>query len=339
MSILSENNQKKNSEDKNENNESEAQNGVMSSFAIDQILDNSKTDFDLFLNLNKHTVLYGSMGYYWVKSELEELLKSGYTHFLVKKEDESKVKMYTTINSLPKIEKKLPPNDRILQIERIGENFTKYLYEGEITEACISEGKNIASSLTQCVLEDQKCVSALSSLATHDQYIYLHSIRVATYAVAIAIGLGLRDETKLKKIATGGVFHDIGKKDVSIQILNKAGALTDDEWQEMRSHPKKGWDIVDKTSLDPISKAIIRHHHEKPDGSGYPDGLFQFSIIPEVEIATLADIFDALTSSRSYQQKRTKFHALDFIKQKMVSKNFVSKEVYSALVNCLSNST
>lgn len=323
------------SNDKSTTNLDNLQND-MATFSIEKIIDNSKTDFDLYLNLNKHTVLYGTIGYYWVKSELEELLKSGYTHFLVKQEDKEKAHMYSKINSLPVLDKKLAPNDRILQIESIGENFTKFLWEGNITDSCVNEGKKISTSLTQCILEDKRCVSALNSLAGHDQYIYLHSIRVATYAVAIAIGMGLKDESKLAEIASGGIFHDIGKKDVPLEVLNKTGALNEDEWQAMRSHPLKGFEAVESCQLSPIAKAIIRHHHEKPDGSGYPDGLLHANIPPEVEIATLADIFDALTSSRSYQQKRTKFQALDFIKNQMVSKKIISPDIYAALVNCLS---
>lgn len=306
-------------------------------FAIDSIIDNSKTDFDLFLHLNRHTVLYGNIGYYWVKSELEELLRGGYTHFLVKPEDQAKIQMYTHMNRLPKIEEKLPPEHRMLQIEKVGEVFTRYMFEGEVTNSCVTEGKKVASTLTECVLEDPGCISALGGLARHDQYLYLHSVRVAAYSVAIAISLGLKDAYKLKQIAVGGLFHDIGKKDIPLDILNKAGTLTEEEWKIMRSHPSVGFDLAADTQLDAVAKDIIRHHHEKPDGSGYPDGLLAMHITPEVEIANLADIFDALTSSRSYQQKRSKFHALEFIKQKLVSKGLISKEVYMALIQSLTD--
>lgn len=306
-------------------------------FAIDSIIDNSKTDFDLFLHLNRHTVLYGNNGYYWVKSELEELLRGGFTHFLVKPEDEPKIQMYTHMTRLPKIEETLAPDQRMMQIEKVGEVFSRYLYEGDITEACVNEGQKIAKTLTACVLEDPACVNALGALARHDQYIYLHSVRVSAYAVAIAISLGLKDETKLSQIAAGGVFHDIGKKEIPLELLNKAGSLTDAEWQVMRSHPSVGFDLVDDTHLSAVSKAIIRHHHEKPDGSGYPDGLIGMHITPEVEIANLADIFDALTSSRSYQQKRSKYNALQFIKEKLVNKGLISKEVFMALIQGLAD--
>lgn len=306
-------------------------------FAIDSILDNSQTDFDLFLHLNRHTVLYGNIGYYWVKSELEELIRGGFTHFLVKPEDQAKIQMYTHMNRLPKIEEKLPPEQRVVQIEKVGEVFTRYMFEGDMTESCVREGKKVASSLTECVLEDPGCISALGSLARHDQYLYLHSVRVAAYSVGIAITLGLKDPAKLKQIAAGGVFHDIGKKEIPLEVLNKAGTLTEEEWKIMRSHPSVGFDLAADTQLDAVAKSIIRHHHEKPDGSGYPDGLMAMHIAPEVEIANLADIFDALTSSRSYQQKRTKFHALEFIKQKLVAKGLISKEVFMALIQSLSN--
>lgn len=306
-------------------------------FAIDRIIDNSQTDFDLFLHLNRHTVLYGNIGYYWVKSELEELIRGGFTHFLVKPEDEAKIQMYTHMNRLPKIEEKLAPEHRMLQIEKVGEVFTRYMFNGDMTESCVTEGQKVAGTLTDCVLEDPGCISALGGLARHDQYLYLHSVRVAAYSVAIAISMGLKDPEKLRQIAAGGVFHDIGKKDISLDILNKAGTLTEEEWAEMRSHPTIGYDLAADTQLGAVSKDIIRHHHEKLDGSGYPDGLMAMHISPEVEIAHLADIFDALTSSRSYQQKRSKFHALEFIKQKIVAKGLIRKEVFMALIQSLTD--
>lgn len=306
-------------------------------FAIDRIIDNSQTDFDLFLHLNRHTVLYGNIGYYWVKSELEELIRGGFTHFLVKPEDEAKIKMYTHMNRLPKIEEKLAPEHRMLQIEKVGEVFTRYMFNGDMTDSCVTEGQKVATTLTNCVLEDPGCIGALGGLARHDQYLYLHSVRVAAYSVAIAISLGLKDPDKLRQIAAGAVFHDIGKKEISLDILNKAGTLTEEEWAEMRSHPTVGFDLAADTQLDAVSKDIIRHHHEKLDGSGYPDGLMAVHISPEVEIAHLADIFDALTSSRSYQQKRSKFHALEFIKQKIVAKGLIRKEVFMALIQSLTD--
>lgn len=306
------------------------------SFAIEQILDNSSTDFDVFLNVEGHVILYGASGYRWVKDELSSLLRHGYRHFFVRAKDRAKVGMYRELTKLPKVDHSLPPQERIKSIEQVGAAFTKCLYDGEITEACVDKASQLANSIVNCVGEDSHCVAALSTLADYDYYTYFHSIRVSIYSVAIAIKLGVTENDRLQEIALGGIFHDIGKKGVDVMIVNKVGALTDAEWNAMRRHPVFGFEEVQTSILSHVPREIILHHHEKRDGSGYPHGLDKNSILPEVQIVTLADVFDALTSSRSYQNKRNKYEALDFIKHKMLDAK-IPREPFRALVMCLAS--
>ena len=132
----------------------------------------------------------------------------------------------------------------------------------------------------------------------------------------------------------GGVFHDIGKKHVPTSVINKQGPLTENEWKLMQGHPSKGAAEIPTGSLPYIAKQIIMHHHEKNDGSGYPHQKSRVEILPEVEIVILADIFDALTSDRSYQKGRTRYEALRFIRDKMVPHK-ISLEVFGGLVASL----
>ena len=301
---------------------------------ITQLVDNSVTDFDLFLDLDRSLVLYAGTGYKWLKEETEALLGTGYQSFYFLKDDHKKAAMYLRLAQLPKIEKNLPPYERIKSIEQVGSQFIKCLYEGDITPACIEKSKVIANSIADCIDEDRTCIKAISGLAEHDYYTYFHSIRVATYALAIAVEMGLSDAEQLKEIALGGIFHDIGKKTVGLDIINKTGSLTDTEWAAMKAHPEQGIASVEKSTLPHIPQEIILHHHEKLDGSGYPHGLSSNSLLPEVQIATLADVFDALTSSRTYQNKRSRFEALDFIKSKMIGPK-LPYDAFSALVSCL----
>ena len=303
-------------------------------FPVDGIVDNSVTDFDLFLDLSGSVVLYAGEGYKWLKEELDALMAAGYQKFLVQKTDKSKAGMYKELTKIPKIETNLPPYERIKSLEQVGSQFVKCLYDGEITPACVNKAEEIASTLADCVLEDRSCIKAISGLADHDYYTYFHSVRVSTYTVAIAIEMGLSDEQKLKELALGGIFHDIGKKEVGLDIVNKTGALTDDEWAKMRSHPEFGAESIAESNLPHVPREIILHHHEKLDGSGYPHGLEKGTLLPEVQIATLADVFDALTSSRTYQNKRSRFEALDFMKSKMIGPK-LPFDAFSALISCL----
>jgi putative nucleotidyltransferase with HDIG domain len=241
--------------------------------------------------------------------------------------------MYLQIAKIPEIEKNQAPGKRIQSIEQIGADFVKCLYDGEITPGAIAKGEEIADAVVRCIAEDKSCIQHLSGLANRDYYTYFHSIRVATYATAVALEMGIKEESSLKQIAIGGVFHDIGKKNVPAAVINKAGPLSSEEWKLMRGHPDGGHQLMGESLLHHIPREIILHHHEKLNGSGYPDGLDKNSLLVEVQIATLADIFDALTSTRSYQNKRSRFEALDFIKHKFLSD--INSEAYKALIQCL----
>ncbi len=301
---------------------------------IDRMIDNSVTDFDTFLFIRNEPILYGASGYRWVRQEIMDLQNAGYKVLLVKSNELNKVKVYEQLAKLPTIQQNASPQERINLIDHMGTEFLRCLYEGELTLATVEKAKEIAGEIASCVLEDPSSVKALRHLVDHDSYTYRHSVRVASYAVAIAIGLGVSDSSHLKEIALGGVFHDIGKKEVSLDLLNKPGALNKVEWQTLRMHPKAGWLNIRESILSHIPREIVLHHHEKRNGSGYPDGLGSQSLLMEVQIATLADIFDALTSNRSYQNRRSPFEALSFIKTKLLGEE-ISQEAFTALIGVL----
>jgi len=305
-------------------------------FRVDSLVDNSITDFDLFISLEEHFILYSGDGYRWSRAELTELLQAGHESFYIRAKDVTRARMYETVVRLPQIEKELPPPERIQSIEQVGAKFIQCLYDGELTPACVERAREIADAMVNCVGEDRSCVKHLGVLADHDYYTYFHSLRVAAYAVSISLSLGLTGVEQLRQIALGGIFHDIGKKDVPLTVLNKSGALTETEWKLMKSHPVLGFGHIEESVLAHVPREIVLHHHEKRNGAGYPHGLDGGSLLPEVQIATLADIFDALTSSRSYQTKRSRYEALDFIKHRLL-KEEVWPEAFKALVMCLAS--
>lgn len=303
-------------------------------FSVDRLVDNSTTDFDLYLQINQHFILYGGSGYRWNRDELTLLLRNGYNHFYVTVADLAKARMYEQMSRLPQIEKNLAPPERIKRIEDVGQHFTRCLYDGEITPACVSAAEQIAQAMVDCIVEDRTCVKSLTGLSDHDAYTYYHSVRVSSFAVALAAQMGMTSTTDLKQIAIGGLFHDIGKKNVPLELINKSGPLTDSEWALMRAHPQSGLLLVKDSLLSMVSREIVVHHHERLNGTGYPDGLSKGSLLPEVQIATVADIFDALTSSRNYQRRRTRYEALDFMKHKLLGSE-ISLDVFKALIQCL----
>jgi putative nucleotidyltransferase with HDIG domain len=152
------------------------------------------------------------------------------------------------------------------------------------------------------------------AIDARDPYTFEHSARVAAISLELAKGMNLA-EADLVVLRRAGLLHDVGKIGVSDKILAKTGPLNDEEWAAIRRHPVIGYEMLKdvpflQPSLDPI-----RHHHERWDGEGYPDGLEGASISQLARIVTLADAFDAMTSDRPYR----KGFSFEFAARTMIS--------------------
>ena len=141
----------------------------------------------------------------------------------------------------------------------------------------------------------------LAALDARRPAVAAHSRRVSAYAVLLARQYGLPDDM-IEVIRVGGLLHDIGKLKVSARVLAKPSRLTEEEWRSLQSHPELGYDMVVHQHVDPVVAEIILHHHERMDGSGYPDGLFGEEIPWPVRIISVMDAFDAITGPRAYRK-------------------------------------
>ena len=154
-------------------------------------------------------------------------------------------------------------------------------------------------------------------VTSHDYYTYTHSVNVSTYALGFGAYLGFSKE-QLHMLGMAGIMHDIGKRKVPKEIINKNGQLTNKEFEIVKEHPKYAVEILTKlgetnqTLLD-----IIEQHHEKLDGTGYPYGLKDKDIHPFSQIMAIADIFDALTTKRSYKDALKSFEAFNIMHNHM----------------------
>ncbi len=129
-----------------------------------------------------------------------------------------------------------------------------------------------------------------------------HTWRVALYTQAVAEDLNLEPKM-IQRLMRGAVLHDFGKIDIPSDILRKPGRLDDEEWKTIRQHPLHGYDRLKRMGEDdPLVLNLVRSHHERLDGSGYPDGLVGEQIPFEAQMFSVIDSFDAMTSIRPYRE-------------------------------------
>jgi HD-GYP domain-containing protein (c-di-GMP phosphodiesterase class II) len=140
----------------------------------------------------------------------------------------------------------------------------------------------------------------IGAVEAKDPYTSGHSERVAELAARIGLRMGLQPEA-LRALHQGAALHDVGKISVPDQILNKPGELDPDEWRWIERHPEVGWELASRARSLRASLAAVRFHHERWDGSGYPDHLAGQDIPLSARIVAVADVWDALTSERAYR--------------------------------------
>lgn len=181
----------------------------------------------------------------------------------------------------------------------------------ELIELLTSMGNSIALSIDNAKAYENvkssylKTVQSLvSTIEAKDMYTESHSIRVAKYATFIAREMDM-SKSDVEDIWVAGVLHDIGKIGISDSILNKKDKLTNEEYQLVRQHPTIAYKIISNIGLNQGIMEAVKHHHERYDGRGYPDGLQGENIDILSSIISVADAFDAITSERSYKKSKS----------------------------------
>lgn len=161
--------------------------------------------------------------------------------------------------------------------------------------------ENIVEMMTHSVFNNKDALISLLRIKNKDEYTFMHSLAVSALCISFGGRLGF-DDDKIKKIGIGGLLHDIGKVRVPTEILTKPGRLTEQEFDIVKDHVRDGLAILRQTTeIDDDSLCLTAHHHERLDGSGYPDGLRGDQISLFGQMAGIIDTYDALTSERCYK--------------------------------------
>ena len=171
----------------------------------------------------------------------------------------------------------------------------------------------IANNIVEEIRESDSMVVETINLSTYDNYTYSHSVNVDILSVILGVACGLRDDD-LKKLSQAALLHDIGKTCVPIEILNKPGKLTEEEYTEIKNHPRYGYNMLrDNYEVSSVARNAILSHHENEDGSGYPRGLTSEKIHLFAKIIHIADVYDALVTKRVYKDAMNPADALEYL--------------------------
>ncbi len=164
-------------------------------------------------------------------------------------------------------------------------------------EQCLPLVEEVANSVSR----NPSALISLARLKTKDDYTYMHSVAVCALMVSLARQLGF-GEAQMREAGLAGLLHDVGKMAMPIDVLNKPGQLTDDEFAVMRSHPVRGYEMLMEGEAVPAAALdVCLHHHEKMDGSGYPKKLKGEEISLLSRMGAVCDVYDAITSTRPYK--------------------------------------
>jgi HD-GYP domain-containing protein (c-di-GMP phosphodiesterase class II) len=166
----------------------------------------------------------------------------------------------------------------------------------------VDEVQPVVQSITESILRNPGALIGLLRIKTKDDYTFLHSVSVCALLVAFCRSRGIAEDITYQA-GLGGLLHDTGKALVPDNVLNKPGPLTDEEFAIIKRHPKDGYDILLKSpEVGEIPLDITLHHHERRDGSGYPDKQGGDQISELAQMAAIVDVYDAITADRCYHK-------------------------------------
>jgi len=168
-----------------------------------------------------------------------------------------------------------------------------------------NEALSVVRSMVQITLAEPHALFALSMLKDYDNYTFTHSVNVSVIALAVGRACDLSEE-KLRTLGFGGLLHDLGKLKIDHAIINKPGRLTDEEFSQIKTHPRMGAELV--TNMEGVTPEVIDivlAHHLRYDSQGYPADLQNANVSEMAYMAAIADTYDAITTLRSYQRPMT----------------------------------
>jgi putative nucleotidyltransferase with HDIG domain len=211
-----------------------------------------------------------------------------------------------SIAKSPASEPHIPLHDEIARARKLQAKskaaVTSMFNEARMGNAIkVSEAAALVDEISQSITRNPEAFINLARLKTKDDYTYMHSVAVCALMIALGKQLGLTGQD-LKEAGLAGLLHDVGKMMIPDEVLNKPGKLTDEEFEAVKQHPRKGWEMLQGSSdITAIALDVCLHHHERVDGTGYPERISGDKLSLFARMGAVCDVYDALTSNRCYK--------------------------------------
>ena len=165
----------------------------------------------------------------------------------------------------------------------------------------VSDAEPLVDEISDSIARNPEAFLNLARLKDVDDYTYMHSVAVCGLMIALGKQLGLTGRD-LKDAGIAGLMHDVGKALIPNEVLNKPGKLTDEEFEIVKAHPRKGWEILNiAEGANDVALDVCLHHHERVDGTGYPERISGEKLTLFARMGAVCDVYDALTSNRCYK--------------------------------------
>jgi HD-GYP domain-containing protein (c-di-GMP phosphodiesterase class II) len=272
--------------------------------------------FDLYVLINNKQILYVRAGDRLTTEKLQKFEDKAPGILYLKESDRAPYKKYihTQLRS-----SQVAPREKAIMLRESSMTLVEELFESPDIKKALEESKAIINEFVELMTEEPDSMAHLIGLSTHDFYTYTHSLDVGIYSLGLAKVAGYSGKD-LHEMGQGALFHDIGKRHVSVDIICKDGPLNDTEWAQMQKHPEFGLQVLNDQAVSDAVLACCFEHHESESGNGYPQKLSAKEIHPMAKIVALTDTFDALTTQRSYNKPMKPSAALDFMRAKLAGR-------------------
>ncbi len=284
---------------------------------INTLIPGKATSFDLYVKINNQPVLYLRAGDNLSQEKINSFgNRDTGSFFLVKEQDRQAYKNYVQ----EQMSGSLGANQKAMVLRESSMTLVEELFEHPDVNKALDGARPVIKQFVDFMQTEPEAMGHLISLSGHDFYTYNHSLDVAIYSLGLAEAAGFRDK-ELEEMGIGALFHDVGKRQVSLDILCKKGPLDDSEWAQMQKHPQFGLMILVENPLITDSvRAACFEHHESWSGNGYPQQIAAQEIHPFARIVAITDTYDAMTTQRSYNVPLKPLDAVTMMKEKLAGR-------------------